>query len=118
MDPEKITISSRERQSIQGLTQRSRLSLQHEVLIMSCWCRCRRYFANDESVADVVMQIIVYLVARYLGPREFPLANSVRTSPFLKRVYHRIPGGRFIECPTAIDVVMNVFLIGLGGRIR
>ena len=82
---------------------------------MSCWYRCSKWFSSDEQVADVVMRVMVLLVARYLGPRGFPMIGA---SPYLKRVYFRIPGTTFLDSPTVTDVVMGIFLNALDGRIR
>lgn len=92
------------------------LTLQHELLALACWSRCRKYFYNDDDVAFLVMRLVVILVTRYLGPRGFKM-NTPDT--FLKRTYFRMPGkAPFLREPTRDQVMMVLFLNALEGRIR
>ena len=112
-----MRITPRERRFLLDITRRHGLSLQHEILCLSCWWRCSPWFSSDEDVANLVMRVVVYLVTRYLGPREHTMETP--RPDYLKRVYYRAPGDKaFIDSPTINDVIMAVFLTALDGRIR
>lgn len=117
MGAKKLRISERHRAFVIRCIRQHGLTLQHHVLVMSCWWRCSAWFDDDDDASETVLRVLVYLVSRYLGPRDFPLP-SVRPD-ILKRVYFRCPGDKaFVHSPTATDVVMVVFLRGLDGRLR
>lgn len=108
-------ITSFERKHLDRIVKAHELSLQHEILLLACWSRCRTFFWNDDDVALLVMQLLALLVCRYLGPRDFKIHVS---DTFLRRTYFRIPDAPYIRDPTASQVTMTLFLKVLHGRIR